>query len=97
MWEAINELKVERIGHGTSATQDEKLLEYLAESQLPLEICPKSNIITKKYVSSYTDHPMRGFFDAGINVTVNTDDPILFNIELNEEYLNVAEGLNFTH
>ena len=89
MWEAINDLKAERIGHGTSASQDQKLLDYLKESQLPLEVCPTSNVITKKYVSKYSEHPMRAYFDSGINVTVNTDDPILFSIELNQEYLNV--------
>ena len=53
-------------------------------------------MITKKYVTKYSEHPMRAYFDAGINVTVNTDDPILFSIELNDEYVNIAEGLSFT-
>ena len=97
IWEAINDLKAERIGHGTSASQDPKLLDYLRDSGLPLEVCPTSNIITQKYVSKLSEHPMRAYFDHGINVTVNTDDPILFSIELNEEYLNVADEMKFTN
>jgi len=96
IWDAIKLLHSERIGHGTSADQDPELLEYLKETQLPLEICPTSNVITKKYVKRYSRHPIRELFDYGINVTVNTDDPILFSVELNDEYDNVATELNFT-
>jgi adenosine deaminase len=96
IWDAIKLLDSERIGHGTSAIRDSKLMDYLKESQLPLEICPTSNVITKKYVKKYSKHPIRECFDYGLNVTVNTDDPILFSIELNDEYENVANELNFT-
>ena len=53
-------------------------------------------MITKKYVKKFSKHPMREFFDYGINVTVNTDDPVLFSVDLNDEYDNVATELNFT-
>ena len=96
VWEAIDVLKAERIGHGTSAIQDRSLMEALKERGIPLEICPTSNIITKKYVQEYRDHPIRQFFDFGMPVTVNTDDPMLFSIELNEEYHNLTEHLGFT-
>jgi cAMP deaminase len=96
VWEAVDILKAERIGHGTSAIQDRSLMEALKERNIPLEICPTSNVITKKYVQEYSDHPIRQFFDFGIPVTVNTDDPILFSIELNAEYFNLAEHLGFT-
>ncbi len=96
VWEAIDILKAERIGHGISSIQDPKLIERLKKDQTPLEVCPTSNIITKTYVSDLADHPVRALFDSGLNVTVNTDDPILFSIELNKEYENMATKLGFT-
>ncbi|RKX85211.1 MAG: adenosine deaminase, partial [Spirochaetes bacterium] len=66
IWSTINNLKVTRIGHGISAIQDSKLMDYLKETQIPLEICPMSNIFTKKYVSSYKDHPIKKFYDHGM-------------------------------
>lgn len=96
IWDAIKLLKTERIGHGTSAFQDAELMDYLKETQIPLEVCPTSNIITKKYVKKFSKHPMREFFDHGMNVTVNTDDPELFSVELNDEYDNVATELKFS-
>ena len=89
IWHAIDDLHTERIGHGISAIQDESLQSKLVETQIPLEICPKSNIITGRYVKSYQDHPIRAFFDKGINVTLNTDDPTIFGAELNDEYMNL--------
>ncbi|MBU8912634.1 MAG: adenosine deaminase [Spirochaetales bacterium] len=96
IWDAIKLLHSERIGHGTSAIMDPALMEHLKETQLPLEICPTSNVITKKYVKRYSKHPIRALFDYGINVTVNTDDPVLFSVDLNDEYDNVATELEFS-
>lgn len=96
IWSSIKDLKVSRIGHGISAIQDKKLMNYLKETQLPLEICPMSNIFTKKYVKSYKDHPIRKFYDLGMYVTVNTDDPTIFGMELIDEYLNLLENQIFS-
>lgn len=96
IWDAIDVLKAERIGHGTSAIQDEKLLARLAKDRTPLEICPTSNVITRKYVPELSKHPIRRFFDEGLMVTVNTDDPVLFSVELNEEYERVATQIGFS-
>jgi adenosine deaminase len=96
VWEALDILNAERIGHGTSAIQDVSLMQTLKERAVPLEICPTSNVITKKYVQEYSDHPIRKFYDYGMPVTVNTDDPVLFSIELNKEYENMAVHLGFT-
>lgn len=96
VWEALNLLQAERIGHGISSIQDPELMERLKADQIPLEICPMSNIITKKYYDSYESHPIRKFFDYGLNVTLNTDDPILFSITLNDEYENIAEKIGFS-
>ncbi|MBN2650932.1 MAG: adenosine deaminase [Spirochaetales bacterium] len=91
IWNSINALKSERIGHGISCYQDNELLETLKERQIPLEICPTSNFFTQAYATKYENHPIRKIFDAGVNVTVNTDDPTIFNIEILQEYLNLIE------
>lgn len=96
IWEAIDILKAERVGHGTSAMQDTKLMDRLTKSRIPLEICPTSNAITKKYVADLAEHPIRKFFDEGIVTTVNTDDPVLFSVELNEEYERIATAVGFS-
>ncbi len=92
IWDAIRYLKASRIGHGISAIEDEELMDYLAEKQIPLEICPTSNLFTRKYVTKLTNHPIRAFFDRGIKVTVNSDDPALFGVELVDEYIKLMNG-----
>ncbi|MFW5799187.1 MAG: adenosine deaminase [Spirochaetota bacterium] len=96
IWETLKELNVSRIGHGISAIYDEKLMDYLKERQIPLEICPTSNIFTQKYVKELSKHPIREFYDRGLFVTVNCDDPSVFGVELNDEYLNLYKYCNFT-
>lgn len=86
IWDAIHLLHASRIGHGISAIYDEKLMDYLKEKQIPLEICPTSNLFTKKYFSTLKDHPIREFFNRGLFVTVNTDDPSIFGKNLIDEY-----------
>ncbi|MEE8437110.1 MAG: adenosine deaminase [Candidatus Neomarinimicrobiota bacterium] len=85
IWGAINHLKADRIGHGTRAPEDNKLINYLVEKSIPLEICPLSNLRTG-VIKNLKDHPLRYFFDKGILVTVNTDDPKMFGNSLAEEY-----------
>ncbi|MEQ9362874.1 MAG: adenosine deaminase, partial [Leptospirales bacterium] len=95
VWEAIRRLRVERIGHGTSAVLDERLLDYLAEHSVPLEICPSSNVFTRAYVHELREHPIRDFFERGLNVTINTGNPTIFGIELSDEYLNLYNHCGF--
>ncbi len=85
IWDALNYLGAERIGHGTTAVQDDRLLEHLAEQRIPLEVCPTSNVATRA-VSSYHDHPIRAMVEAGVLVTINSDDPPMFGTTLNREY-----------
>jgi adenosine deaminase len=96
IWEAIQILHASRIGHGISAIQDEKLMDFLKEKKIPLEICPTSNLFTKKYVSSLVEHPIKPFFHRGLIVTLNTDDPTLFSVGLIDEYLHLLEANVFT-
>ena len=85
VWDAIRVLGAERIGHGTSAAQDPTLLEHLAKEGIPLEVCPSSNVATRA-VASLDEHPIQAFRDAGVTVTVNSDDPSMFGTSLNHEY-----------
>jgi aminodeoxyfutalosine deaminase len=85
VWDSLRLLGAERIGHGTSSAQDEQLLEYLAKQGIPLEVCPSSNVATRA-VASLEDHPIRIFREAGVTITVNSDDPSMFGTSLNQEY-----------
>ena len=89
VWNTIKYLKAERIGHGISSIYDEKLMNYLVEKQTTLEICPTSNLFTKKYVHTIEEHPVKEFFNRKMNITINTDDPTLFSVNLIEEYMNL--------
>ncbi|HEY0952978.1 adenosine deaminase [Nocardioides sp.] len=93
VWHALDLLGAERIGHGTSAAQDADLLVHLAERGVPLEVCPSSNLATRA-VGRLEDHPIRAFRDAGVTVTVNSDDPPMFNTTLNREYELAADLLD---
>jgi adenosine deaminase len=95
IWGAIRKLRVDRIGHGTRAEEDESLIDYLVDHQVPLEMCPISNLRTG-VVRAYEDHPVRRFFDRSIIVTINTDDPAMFGNSLAEEYRLLAERFGFS-
>lgn len=96
VWDAIKVLNAERIGHGITSIQDEKLVEYLAEKQIPLEVCPTSNTFTKKVVQTIEEHPIRAFFDKGVLVTVNTDDPVFFKVTLLDELWSLHKKAGFS-
>ena len=95
VWGAIRSLRAERIGHGTHAEEDEALLDHLVETQIPIEMCPISNVCTGS-VSSIDEHPVRRYFERGILVTVNTDDPKMFGNSLAGEYRLLEETLGFS-
>ena len=96
IWDAVKICHAERIGHGISSVQDSELVKYLADSKIPVEVCPTSNVFTKKYVTKMAEHPVREMFDKGIPVTIATDDPIFFGAELLDEYWNLYSKLKFT-
>jgi adenosine deaminase len=93
--QAVEALGAERIGHGTSAIQDPKVMDLLRDRGVALEICPTSNVVTGKYVKKYEDHPLKQYYDRGMLVTINTDDPVLFDVELNQELERSAASLKF--
>jgi adenosine deaminase len=86
VYDTLKYLQPERIGHGISAFQSETLMEELAKSHIPLEICPTSNLLTKTFARSMKEHPISTLFQKGVFLTLNTDDPLLFEVELNQEY-----------
>lgn len=93
VWDALVELRAERIGHGTSSAQDPALLAHLAERRVPLEVCPTSNIATRA-VRSLDEHPIKEFAKAGVLITINSDDPPMFGTDLNNEYAVAARLLD---
>jgi len=92
IWDALRLLGAERIGHGTSAVQDPALLEHLATTGIPLEVCPTSNVATRA-VATLDDHPLPVMVAAGVQVTINSDDPPMFGTDLNTEYAVAARLL----
>ncbi|WP_189221853.1 adenosine deaminase [Saccharothrix coeruleofusca] len=86
IWAALTELGAERVGHGTSAVRDPALLRHLAERGIALEVCPTSNVRTGA-VRSLAEHPLPRLLEAGVPVTLATDDPGMFHTDLNGEYL----------
>ena len=92
VWSALRDLRAERIGHGTSCVDDPALVEHLVLKGIPLEVCPTSNVRTRQ-VASVRTHPVRQMLDAGVVVTLNTDDPPFFGATLEGEYLAVATEL----
>lgn len=95
VWGAIKKLRVDRIGHGTRVTEDPALIDYIARHNIPLELCPGSNVRTG-VVKSITDHPIRTFFEQGLLISVNTDDPKMFNTSLADEYRLLTERCGFS-
>ncbi len=90
IWGALRSLHAERIGHGVRALDDNALVDYLRETQIPLEVSPKSNY-RLKVVPTDQPHPIRELVDRGVYVTVNSDDPPMFSTRLNDEYLLLAQ------
>ena len=95
IWEAVRDLSVERVGHGLAAITDLKLMDYLRQRGITIEACPISNVRTGM-IPSLERHPIRTFLERGLNVTVSTDDPSMFDTDMNNEYLQLHRRLNFT-
>jgi adenosine deaminase len=95
VWAALESLRVERIGHGIRAIEDNELVKTLAAIHTPLEVCPISNVCTG-VVKSIQEHPIRKLYERGVTVTINTDDPMMFGNSLALEYATLVSELNFT-
>lgn len=95
IWEALNDLKAERIDHGVRSLDDPALVAELARRRTPLTVCPLSNL-KLCVVNDLRDHPMKKLLDAGLCATVNSDDPAYFGGYLNANFVQTVEALNLS-
>ncbi len=93
IWTAINDLQVRRVDHGVRAFEDEKLIAHLKQTQLPLTVCPLSNVKLRVF-DSMSQHNILQMLKQGVCVTVNSDDPAYFGGYMNENFMALAESLN---
>ncbi|MGW9557511.1 adenosine deaminase [Nocardiopsis sp. NPDC055551] len=96
IWQALNHLGAERIDHGIRALEDPALLTHLATTRTPLTVCPFSNVRLRA-VPTLAQHPLPALMDAGLLVTVNSDDPSYFGGYVHDNYLGVQQHLNLTN
>jgi adenosine deaminase len=85
VWDAINHLPISRIGHGVRCVEDEKLMRVLVQRSIALEICPSSNLALSIY-SDWPSHPLKQILEAGISISLNSDDPPFFCTSVGQEY-----------
>jgi len=95
VWTAMEILGIERIGHGVRAVEDARLVATLKQNQMPLEICVTSNLKTGVFPSVQT-HPVSHFFEDGLFVTINSDDPTMFGSTITDEFMLLHQKLNFS-
>jgi len=93
--EAVHVLGANRIGHGTRLIEDPDLTQYVNDRRIALEVCLTSNVQTR-VADSYATHPLREYFDQGLNVTLNTDNRLMSGTTLTDEYIYAAEHLGLT-
>jgi len=92
VWEALDLLKVSRVDHGVRSMEDPKLVAHLAETQIPLTVCPLSNV-RLRVVDRMQDHPLKRMLQAGLRATVNSDDPAYFGGYVADNYRAVFDAL----
>jgi adenosine deaminase len=85
---AVEELELDEVQHGIAAAQSPSVMRFLADNKIQLNICPTSNVFLGR-VSSLSEHPIRKLYDAGIKVTINTDDVLVFGQSVSDEFLNL--------
>lgn len=95
VWQALKTLNVRRIDHGVRSPEDQELVKYLVENQIPLTVCPLSNIKLCVF-DRIEDHNIKQMLDMGIKVTVNSDDPAYFGGYMDENFIAIQEGLHLS-
>jgi adenosine deaminase/aminodeoxyfutalosine deaminase len=93
--DAVELLGAERIGHGLTAIRDANVMALLRERRIPVEVCPSSNVSTG-LIARFEDHPLPKFLEAGLLVTLNSDDPAMFGTSLQEEFLQATRCFEFS-
>lgn len=95
VWQAVEELELDEVQHGIAAADSAQVMRFLADHKIRLNVCPTSNVMLGR-VESMAAHPIRKLFDAGVIVTVNTDDALVFGIGVIDEYLALYRAGVFT-
>ncbi|RXJ82126.1 adenosine deaminase [Arcobacter sp. F2176] len=95
IYEALDLLDIQRIDHGVQAVHSNELMERLKKEQIPLTVCPNSNIELKVF-ENYKQHNVKQLLDYGLNVTINSDDPAYFRGYLNDNFINLYENIDLT-
>ena len=95
IWGAMDRLQSVRIGHGVRCLEDQKLVDTLRERQVPLEVCPTSNVCLG-VADSIESHPLPNLIKEGLYVTINTDDPPMFGTTLNDELIKTTNAFGFS-
>ena len=95
IYEALDLLGISRIDHGVQSIKSAALMQRLKEEQMPLTVCPNSNIELKVF-DSYQAHNIKALLDYGLNVSVNSDDPAYFKGYINQNFINLCENLPLT-
>jgi adenine deaminase len=95
IFEALDLLDIQRIDHGVQSINSSKLMKRLKEEQIPLTVCPNSNIELKVF-KTYKEHNIKKLLDYGLNVTINSDDPSYFKGYLNQNFINLYENLDLS-
>lgn len=95
IYEALDLLDIHRIDHGVQSIKSDELMERLKKEQIPLTVCPNSNIELKVF-ETYKEHNIKKMLDYGLNVTVNSDDPAYFKGYINKNFINLFENLNLS-
>jgi adenosine deaminase len=95
LFEALDLLEIQRIDHGVQAINSSELMKRLKEEQIPLTVCPNSNVELKVF-ENYKEHNIKKLLDYGLNVCVNSDDPAYFKGYLNQNFINLYENLDLS-
>ncbi len=95
VWQALDLLKVSRVDHGVRSMEDAALVERLRREQVPLTVCPLSNV-RLRVVKTLSDHPLKSMLDAGLRATVNSDDPAYFGGYIGENFAQTVHALRLS-
>jgi len=95
VWRAVETLELDEVQHGIAAARSPQVMRFLADQGIRLNVCPTSNLMLGR-VARLEEHPIRALFDAGVKVTVNTDDALVFGVGVSEEFLSLYRAGVFT-
>ncbi len=95
VWRAVEVLELDEVQHGIAAAQSPAVMRFLADNAITLNVCPTSNLLLGR-VARLEDHPIRALYDAGVRVTINSDDALIFGVGVSEEFLALYRAGVFT-